>query len=62
MQELGQAEKLLEKIKEYEVWVFQSLVFYATGRVYLRENRYKYFSFFIFIKFLSEFIFVFALI
>uniref|UniRef100_A0A3P9JLH2 RING-type E3 ubiquitin transferase n=1 Tax=Oryzias latipes TaxID=8090 RepID=A0A3P9JLH2_ORYLA len=40
IEELGQAEKLLEKIKEYEVWVFQSLVFYATGRVYLRENRF----------------------
>ncbi|KAF6738227.1 E3 ubiquitin-protein ligase TTC3 [Oryzias melastigma] len=40
VEELTQAEKLLERIKEYEVWVFQSLVFYATGRVYLRENRF----------------------
>ncbi|XP_041656998.1 E3 ubiquitin-protein ligase TTC3 isoform X2 [Cheilinus undulatus] len=39
-EELGQAQKLLDKIKSYEERMFQCLVFYAIGKVYLRENRF----------------------
>uniref|UniRef100_A0A3Q3LLN6 RING-type E3 ubiquitin transferase n=1 Tax=Labrus bergylta TaxID=56723 RepID=A0A3Q3LLN6_9LABR len=39
-QELGEAQRLLQKIKSYEERTFQCLVFYAIGRVYLRENRF----------------------
>ncbi|XP_045895340.1 E3 ubiquitin-protein ligase TTC3 [Micropterus dolomieu] len=39
-EELGEAQKLLEKIKSYEVRTFQCLVFYAIGRVYVKENRF----------------------
>lgn len=40
MQELGEAQRLLEKIKTSEERTFQYLVFYAVGRVFVRENRY----------------------
>ncbi|KAM9348197.1 E3 ubiquitin-protein ligase TTC3 isoform 1-T1 [Symphorus nematophorus] len=40
-EELGKAQKLLEKIKSFEERTFQCLVFYAIGRVYLRENRFS---------------------
>ncbi|XP_074528283.1 E3 ubiquitin-protein ligase TTC3 [Halichoeres trimaculatus] len=40
-QELGEARKLLEKIKTYEERTFQCLVFYAVGKVFLRENRFS---------------------
>lgn len=40
MQELTEAEKLLERIKSYEERTFQCLVYYAIGKLYLRENRY----------------------
>ncbi|KAM6983525.1 E3 ubiquitin-protein ligase TTC3 [Tautogolabrus adspersus] len=39
-EELGEAQRLLQKIKSYEERTFQCLVFYAIGRVYLRENRF----------------------
>ncbi|CAG5870796.1 unnamed protein product [Menidia menidia] len=39
-EELSQALKVLEKIKSYEERTFQCLVYYAIGRVYLRENRF----------------------
>ncbi|TMS14573.1 E3 ubiquitin-protein ligase TTC3 [Larimichthys crocea] len=39
-EELGQAHRLLEKMKSYELRTFQCLVFYAIGRVYFRENRF----------------------
>uniref|UniRef100_A0A3B4YY58 RING-type E3 ubiquitin transferase n=1 Tax=Stegastes partitus TaxID=144197 RepID=A0A3B4YY58_9TELE len=39
-QELAEAQKLLEKMKSYEERTFQCLVYYAIGRVYLRENRF----------------------
>ncbi|KAM4545794.1 E3 ubiquitin-protein ligase TTC3 [Odontesthes bonariensis] len=39
-EELSEAQKLLEKIKSYEERTFQCLVYYAIGRVYLRENRF----------------------
>lgn len=39
-EELSEALKLLEKIKSYEERTFQSLVYYAIGRVFLRENRF----------------------
>ncbi|XP_061596553.1 E3 ubiquitin-protein ligase TTC3 isoform X2 [Cololabis saira] len=39
-EELTEAQKLLEKIKSYEERTFQCLVFYAIGKVYLRENRF----------------------
>uniref|UniRef100_UPI0037E877C5 E3 ubiquitin-protein ligase TTC3 isoform X2 n=1 Tax=Semicossyphus pulcher TaxID=241346 RepID=UPI0037E877C5 len=39
-EELGEAQKLLEKIKSFEERTFQCLVFYAIGKVYLRENRF----------------------
>ncbi|XP_077361008.1 E3 ubiquitin-protein ligase TTC3 isoform X2 [Festucalex cinctus] len=40
-QELAEARKLLEKIKSYEERVFQCLVYYAYGRIYLKENNYS---------------------
>lgn len=39
-EELTEAEKLLEKIKSYEERTFQCLVYYAIGKLYLRENRF----------------------
>ncbi|XP_010785247.1 E3 ubiquitin-protein ligase TTC3-like [Notothenia coriiceps] len=39
-EELGEAQKLLEKIKSFEERTFQCLVYYATGRVFLKENRF----------------------
>ncbi|XP_044077628.1 E3 ubiquitin-protein ligase TTC3 isoform X2 [Siniperca chuatsi] len=39
-EELGEAQKLLAKIKTFEERTFQCLVFYAIGRVYVRENRF----------------------
>ncbi|XP_070700307.1 E3 ubiquitin-protein ligase TTC3 [Pempheris klunzingeri] len=39
-EELGEAQRLLEKIKSYEERTFQCLVYYAVGRVYIRENRF----------------------
>ncbi|XP_072230625.1 E3 ubiquitin-protein ligase TTC3 isoform X2 [Leuresthes tenuis] len=39
-EELSEAQKLLQKIKSYEERTFQCLVYYAIGRVYLRENRF----------------------
>ncbi|XP_073335984.1 E3 ubiquitin-protein ligase TTC3 [Pagrus major] len=39
-EELGEAQRLLEKIKSFEERTFQCLVFYAIGRVYVRENRF----------------------
>ncbi|KAM6907188.1 E3 ubiquitin-protein ligase TTC3 [Xenentodon cancila] len=41
-EELAEAQKLLEKIKSYEERTFQCLVFYAIGKVYLRENRFAF--------------------
>ncbi|MED6295389.1 hypothetical protein CHARACLAT_031401, partial [Characodon lateralis] len=40
-EELAEAEKLLEKMKSFEERTFQCLVYYAIGRVFLRENRFK---------------------
>ncbi|XP_063752092.1 E3 ubiquitin-protein ligase TTC3 isoform X2 [Eleginops maclovinus] len=39
-EELGEAQRLLEKIKSFEERTFQCLVYYATGRVLLKENRF----------------------
>ncbi|XP_077402807.1 E3 ubiquitin-protein ligase TTC3 isoform X2 [Vanacampus margaritifer] len=39
-QELAEARKLLEEIKSYEERVFQCLVYYAYGRIYLKENNF----------------------
>ncbi|XP_026183559.1 E3 ubiquitin-protein ligase TTC3 isoform X2 [Mastacembelus armatus] len=39
-EELVEAQKLLEKIKSFEERTFQCLVYYAFGRVYLKENRF----------------------
>lgn len=39
-EELTGAEKLLEKIKSYDERTFQCLVYYAFGKLYLRENRF----------------------
>ncbi|XP_033954700.1 E3 ubiquitin-protein ligase TTC3 [Pseudochaenichthys georgianus] len=39
-EELGEAQKLLVKIKSFEERTFQCLVYYATGRVFLKENRF----------------------
>uniref|UniRef100_A0A3Q0SCZ1 RING-type E3 ubiquitin transferase n=1 Tax=Amphilophus citrinellus TaxID=61819 RepID=A0A3Q0SCZ1_AMPCI len=39
-EELTEAEKLLQKIKSYEERTFQCLVYYAIGKLYLRENRF----------------------
>ncbi len=43
-QELGEAQRLLEKMKSFEERTFQCLVFYAVGKVYVKENRYRSFS------------------
>lgn len=43
-QELVEAQKLLEKIKSFEERTFQCLVYYAIGRVYVKENRYSSFQ------------------
>ncbi|CAJ1063428.1 Hypothetical predicted protein [Xyrichtys novacula] len=40
LEELGEARRLLEKIKSSEERTFQCLVFYAVGRVFLKENRF----------------------
>ncbi|KAM4727125.1 E3 ubiquitin-protein ligase TTC3 [Anableps anableps] len=40
-EELAEAEKLLERMKSFEERTFQCLVYYAIGRVFLRENRFK---------------------
>ncbi|XP_070773182.1 E3 ubiquitin-protein ligase TTC3 [Enoplosus armatus] len=37
---LGEAQKLLEKIKSFEDRTFQCVVFYAIGKVYIKENRF----------------------
>ncbi|XP_017275398.1 E3 ubiquitin-protein ligase TTC3 isoform X2 [Kryptolebias marmoratus] len=39
-EELAESQKLLDKMKSYESRTFQSLVFFAIGRVFLRENRF----------------------
>ncbi|XP_049448756.1 E3 ubiquitin-protein ligase TTC3-like isoform X9 [Epinephelus fuscoguttatus] len=39
-EELGEAQRVLEKIKSFEERTFQCLVYYAVGRVYLKENRF----------------------
>ncbi|KAM8742285.1 E3 ubiquitin-protein ligase TTC3 isoform 2-T2 [Acanthopagrus schlegelii] len=39
-EELGEAQRLLEKIKSFEERTFQCLVFYAIGRVHVKENRF----------------------
>nr|XP_046266276.1 E3 ubiquitin-protein ligase TTC3 [Scatophagus argus] len=39
-EELGEARRLLERIKSFEERTFQCLVFYAVGRVYVKENRF----------------------
>ncbi|XP_028277332.1 E3 ubiquitin-protein ligase TTC3 isoform X2 [Parambassis ranga] len=39
-EELGEAQKLLEKMKSYEERTFQCLVYYTLGKVYLKENRF----------------------
>ncbi|XP_061819020.1 E3 ubiquitin-protein ligase TTC3 [Nerophis lumbriciformis] len=39
-EEIAEAQRLLEKIKTYEERIFQCLVCYARGRLYLKENRF----------------------
>ncbi|XP_061905066.1 E3 ubiquitin-protein ligase TTC3 isoform X2 [Entelurus aequoreus] len=39
-EEIAEAQRLLEKIKSYEERIFQCLVYYARGRLYLKENRF----------------------
>eukprot|EP00064_Thunnus_orientalis_P018229 superscaffoldBa00004125_g18323 len=39
-EELAEAQKLLEKIKSFEERTFQCLVYYAVGKVYVKENRF----------------------
>uniref|UniRef100_A0A3Q3QK17 RING-type domain-containing protein n=1 Tax=Monopterus albus TaxID=43700 RepID=A0A3Q3QK17_MONAL len=39
-QELAVAQRLLEKMKSFEERTFQCLVYYAIGRVFLKENRF----------------------
>ncbi|XP_037125509.1 E3 ubiquitin-protein ligase TTC3 [Syngnathus acus] len=39
-QELSEARKLLKKIQSYEERLFQGLVHYAYGRIYLKEKRF----------------------
>ncbi|XP_068600403.1 E3 ubiquitin-protein ligase TTC3 [Brachionichthys hirsutus] len=39
-EELGLARRHLEKIQAYEERMFECLVFYAQGRIYVRENRF----------------------
>ncbi|XP_037322958.2 E3 ubiquitin-protein ligase TTC3 [Pungitius pungitius] len=41
LEELVEAQALLEKIKSFEERTFQCLVYYAVGKVYLRENRFS---------------------
>uniref|UniRef100_G3QC75 RING-type E3 ubiquitin transferase n=1 Tax=Gasterosteus aculeatus aculeatus TaxID=481459 RepID=G3QC75_GASAC len=41
LEELVEAQTLLEKIKSFEERTFQCLVFYAVGKVFLRENRFS---------------------
>ncbi|XP_014877170.1 E3 ubiquitin-protein ligase TTC3 [Poecilia latipinna] len=40
-EELAETDKLLERMKSFEERTFQCLVYYAIGRVFLRENRFK---------------------
>ncbi|XP_024921263.1 E3 ubiquitin-protein ligase TTC3 isoform X2 [Cynoglossus semilaevis] len=40
LQELSEAKKVIEKIKSSEERTFQCLVYYAFGKVYLKENRF----------------------
>uniref|UniRef100_A0A672HKB7 RING-type E3 ubiquitin transferase n=1 Tax=Salarias fasciatus TaxID=181472 RepID=A0A672HKB7_SALFA len=40
LQELAEAQKVLEKMKSYEDRTFQCLVYYAVGRVFFRENKF----------------------
>ncbi|XP_059207602.1 E3 ubiquitin-protein ligase TTC3 isoform X2 [Centropristis striata] len=40
-EELKEARTILEKIKAFEERTFQCLVYYALGRVHLRENRFS---------------------
>ncbi|KAM9846522.1 E3 ubiquitin-protein ligase TTC3 isoform 2-T2 [Aulostomus maculatus] len=37
---LAEAQRLLEKIKSFEERLFQCLVYYGIGRIYLKENRF----------------------
>ncbi|XP_071317554.1 E3 ubiquitin-protein ligase TTC3 isoform X2 [Trachinotus anak] len=39
-EELSEAQKLMERIKSFEERTFQCLVYYAIGKVYLKENRF----------------------
>lgn len=39
-EELAVAQRLLEKMKSFEERTFQCLVYYAIGRVFLKENRF----------------------
>ncbi|XP_029374493.1 E3 ubiquitin-protein ligase TTC3 isoform X2 [Echeneis naucrates] len=39
-EELSEAQKLIEKMKSFEERTFQCLVYYAAGRLYLKENRF----------------------
>lgn len=39
MQELGKAEKAVDKIMSFKERTFECLVIYARGRIFLRENR-----------------------
>ncbi|XP_071387852.1 E3 ubiquitin-protein ligase TTC3 isoform X1 [Centroberyx affinis] len=39
-EELGEAQRVLEKMNSFEERTFQCLVYYGIGRVYLKENRY----------------------
>ena len=43
-QELSQAQRLLEKIKSFEERRSLCLVYYAVGKVYVKENRYRSFQ------------------
>ncbi|XP_034405472.1 E3 ubiquitin-protein ligase TTC3 [Cyclopterus lumpus] len=40
LEELGEAQRLLGQIKMFEERTIQCLVYYAIGRVYLKENRF----------------------
>ncbi|XP_076606314.1 E3 ubiquitin-protein ligase TTC3 [Chaetodon auriga] len=39
-EELGEARRLLQKMKSFEERTFQCLVFYGVGKVYVKENRF----------------------
>ncbi|XP_076017533.1 E3 ubiquitin-protein ligase TTC3 [Genypterus blacodes] len=39
-EELSEAQRLLEKMKSFEERTLQCLVYYAIGKVYLKENRF----------------------